>query len=62
MNTQFTTLGQSASVSVSEVDGEVLINLSCYPVLAQACLPLDVALKVADEITAIARKQLKEAA
>ena len=62
MSIRFESLGQSANIGVSEIDGNVLISLSTYPTHAQMAVPLDVAIKLADEIIAIARKQLKEAA
>jgi hypothetical protein len=62
MNIQFTTLGQSANVTVSEIEGDILISLSTYPTHAQMAIPLEVAVKIADGIIAIARKQLKGAA
>jgi hypothetical protein len=64
MSIRFESLGQSANVSAIEIDDgkEVLISFSTYPTHAQMALPLDVAIKLADEIIAIARNQLKEAA
>lgn len=59
---EFNKYGHNARVTVSDVDGDVLIGLSTYPTHAQMAVPLDVAIKLADEIIAIARKQIKEAA
>ena len=63
MTTQFETLGIKGSISAQGMsDGDVLISLSSYPMHAQMAMPASAAVALADEIIAIVRNQLKEAA
>jgi hypothetical protein len=63
MSIQFKKLGQSANVNVTKLDDEdVVLTFSSFPTTASMALPMTIALQLADEIIAIARKQLKEAA
>lgn len=59
----FETIGVHSSISVQETDsGDLLISQTCYPMSSLFAIPMQTAVKLANDILEIANAQIKEAA
>lgn len=52
-----------ASIAAHETDdGQILLSLTCYPMSGLFSIPMETAIKLANDILAQARGEIKEAA
>ncbi len=63
MTIEFEVFGRHANINAVEVDGEILISMSCYPLFSQMPIPTSAAVQLAYKILEVAKEsEMKEAA